>query len=94
MKTAVEWLIEKLDINGVVIPMQIEYLAKEMEDEQRRKDYIKGRKDGIRTMKIISLYPYDDVFQVVSEDESSVYYQGSLQECENYIQAKQILSNQ
>jgi hypothetical protein len=45
-------------------------------------------------MKIISLYPYDDVFQVVSEDESSVYYQGSLQECENYIQAKQILSNQ
>ena len=45
-------------------------------------------------MKIVSLYPYDDVYQVVSDDESSVYYQGSKEDCENYIQAKQILSNQ
>jgi len=45
-------------------------------------------------MKIISLYPYDDVFQVVSEDELEIYYQGSKEDCENYIQAKQILSNQ
>ncbi len=35
-------------------------------------------------MKIISLYPYDDVFQVVSEDESSVYFQGSEEDCEKY----------
>ena len=34
MKTAVEWLIEQLNINGTVIPMAIEYKAKEMEKEQ------------------------------------------------------------
>jgi hypothetical protein len=45
-------------------------------------------------MKIISLYPSNDVYQVVSDDELEIYYQGSKQECENYIQAKQILSNQ
>ena len=32
--TAVEWLIEKLNINGVVIPMEIESKAKAMEKEQ------------------------------------------------------------
>ena len=35
-------------------------------------------------MKIISLYPYDDVYQVVDEEEQSVYFQGSLEECEIY----------
>jgi hypothetical protein len=35
-------------------------------------------------MKIISLYLYDDVYQVVNEDESIVYFQGSLEECEKY----------
>jgi hypothetical protein len=54
MKTAVEWLIEKLNINGTVIPMEIEYLAKEMEYEQRRKDYIKGKKDGIQYESMIN----------------------------------------
>ena len=36
-------------------------------------------------MKIISLYPYDDVHQVVSEDEETIYYQGSKKDCENRI---------
>jgi hypothetical protein len=36
-------------------------------------------------MKIISLYPYDDVFQVVSEDESTIHYQGTLEECETFM---------
>lgn len=35
-------------------------------------------------MKIMSLYPYDDVYQVVSNDETIVYFQGSLEECEKY----------
>lgn len=34
-QTAVEWLIEQLNINGTVIPMAIEYKAKEMEKQQQ-----------------------------------------------------------
>jgi hypothetical protein len=33
-QTAVEWFVEQLNINGTVIPMAIEYKAKEMEKEQ------------------------------------------------------------
>ena len=36
-------------------------------------------------MKIISLYPSNDVYQVVSEDESSVHFQGSKEECVIYL---------
>jgi hypothetical protein len=36
-------------------------------------------------MKIISLYPSNDVYQVVSEDESTIYYQGTLEECETFV---------
>ena len=32
--TAVEWFVEQLNINGTVIPMAIEYKAKEMEKQQ------------------------------------------------------------
>lgn len=35
-------------------------------------------------MKIVSIYPYDDVYQVVNQDESTVYFQGSKEECEIY----------
>ena len=35
-------------------------------------------------MMIISLYPYDDVYQVVSNDETIVYFQGTREECEKY----------
>jgi hypothetical protein len=35
-------------------------------------------------MKIISLYP-NEVYQVVSEDESSVYFQGNDIECLRYL---------
>lgn len=35
-------------------------------------------------MKILSLYPYDDVYQVVSEDEQTIYFQGSKEDCERY----------
>jgi hypothetical protein len=34
MKTAVEWLVKQLNINGTVIPMEIECKAKEMEKQQ------------------------------------------------------------
>ena len=37
-------------------------------------------------MKLISLYPYDDVYQVVSEDESSVHFQGSKSDCKKFIE--------
>jgi hypothetical protein len=33
--TAVEWLIKQLNINGTIIPMEIESQAKEMEKEQK-----------------------------------------------------------
>lgn len=36
-------------------------------------------------MKIVSLYPYDDVYQVVNKDESTVYFQGSKEECAKYL---------
>lgn len=36
-------------------------------------------------MKMLSLYPYDDVYQVVSEDESTVYFQGSQADCKKFI---------
>ncbi len=35
-------------------------------------------------MKIVSLYPSNDVYQVVSEDESTIYFQGTLEECEKF----------
>ena len=35
-QTAVEWLVKQLNINGTVIPMEIESKAKEMEKEQSR----------------------------------------------------------
>lgn len=36
----------------------------------------------------MSLYPYDDVYQVVSNDEQTIYFQGSLEECERYRMTK------
>jgi hypothetical protein len=33
-QTAVEWLVKQLNINGTVIPMEIESKAKEMEKQQ------------------------------------------------------------
>jgi len=35
--TAVEWMVKQLNINGTVIPMEIESKAKEMENEQSLK---------------------------------------------------------
>ena len=32
--TAVEWMVKQLNINGTVIPMEIESKAKEMQKEQ------------------------------------------------------------
>ncbi len=37
-------------------------------------------------MKIVSLYPSNNVYQVVSEDESTIYFQGTLEECEQFKQ--------
>ena len=44
-------------------------------------------------MKIVSLYPYDDVYQVVSEDESSVYFQGSKEDCMRYYLKQELIKN-
>ena len=44
-------------------------------------------------MKIISLYPYDDVFQVVSEDESSIHFQGSKEDCMRYLLEQELIKN-
>ena len=44
-------------------------------------------------MKIISLYPSNDVYQVVSEDESSVHFQGSKEDCMRYILQQELIKN-
>ncbi len=36
-------------------------------------------------MKTISLYPSNDVYQVVSEDEQTIYFQGSKVDCKQFI---------
>jgi hypothetical protein len=36
-------------------------------------------------MKIISLYPSNDVYQVVNEDETTVWFQGSKDDCIKYL---------
>lgn len=43
-------------------------------------------------MKIISLYPSNDVYQVVDEEDQSVYFQGSQIECKKFI--KKFKSNE
>jgi len=45
-KTAVEWLIEQLNINGTVIPMAIEYKAKVMENEQIKNAWLNSLTKG------------------------------------------------
>jgi hypothetical protein len=40
-------------------------------------------------MKIISIYQSNNVYQVVSEDEQTIYFQGTLEECENFKQQEQ-----
>jgi hypothetical protein len=40
--TAVEWLVEQLNINGTVIPMAIEYKAKQMEKQQIEQAFNEG----------------------------------------------------
>ena len=40
-------------------------------------------------MKIVSLYPSNNVYQVVSEDESTIYFQGTLEECKQFKQQEQ-----
>jgi hypothetical protein len=44
-------------------------------------------------MKIVSLYPSNDVYQVVSEDESSVHFQGSKEECLRYLLKQELIKN-
>ena len=41
-------------------------------------------------MKIISLYPSNDAYQVVDEEDQSVYYQGSQADCEKFIRYEQL----
>ena len=44
-------------------------------------------------MKIVSLYPYDDVYQVVNEDESSVHFQGSKEDCMRCLLEQELIKN-
>jgi hypothetical protein len=44
-------------------------------------------------MKTISLYPSNDVYQVVSEDESSVHFQGSKEDCMRYYLKQELIKN-
>jgi len=44
-------------------------------------------------MKIVRLYPSNDVYQVVSEDESIVHFQGSKEDCMRYILKQQLIKN-
>lgn len=44
-------------------------------------------------MKIVSLYPSNDVYQVVSEDEQTIYFQGSKEDCMRYLLEKKLIKN-
>jgi hypothetical protein len=44
-------------------------------------------------MKIISLYPSNDVYQVVSEDEQTIYFQGSKEDCMRYYLKQELIKN-
>lgn len=36
-------------------------------------------------MKVVSLYPSNDVYQVVDEEDESVYFQGTEADCKQFI---------
>jgi hypothetical protein len=36
-------------------------------------------------MKVVSLYPSNDVYQVVDEEDESVYFQGTEADCKRFI---------
>lgn len=44
--TAVEWLIKQLNINGTVIPMEIESKAKAMDQEKHRETWDSAHQAG------------------------------------------------
>ena len=37
-----------------------------------------------KSFNIVSLYPYDDVYQVIDNIDDSVVFQGSLDDCKKY----------
>ncbi len=37
-----------------------------------------------KLLKIVSLYPYDDVYQVIDRIDDSVVFQGSKDDCKKY----------
>lgn len=47
----------------------------------------------MKAMKIISLCPSNDVYQVVSEDESTVHFQGSKEDCMKYVLKQELIKN-
>ena len=61
--TAVEWLVKQLNINGTVIPMAIEYKAKEMEKEQLCYFYIKGVEGEMSNPYITNIEFYNKTFK-------------------------------
>jgi len=44
-------------------------------------------------MKIVSFYPSNDVYQVVSEDEQKIYFQGSKEDCMRYYLKQELIKN-
>jgi hypothetical protein len=56
MKTAVEWLEERLNRNGLGLTIEEIKEAKEMDKAERAKEYLNGFKDGKEYMKKIQTF--------------------------------------
>jgi hypothetical protein len=49
--SVVEWLKKALEVSGTQIPDIFYETAKKIEDDQRKNDYVKGRRDYINLVK-------------------------------------------
>ena len=64
MKTAVEWLIETLELSNTSKQYQAEIeQAKEMEKDQREKEFI----NGYKTRALASDFEFDEVSEIMAK---------------------------
>jgi hypothetical protein len=84
----VEWLVDFIE--GTKLQQE---QAKEMEKQQLKEMYLKGIENYDPTFKqqetMKTLHLINDTYQVVNEDETTVYFQGSKEECEKFKKQEQ-----
>jgi hypothetical protein len=79
-QTAVEFLIKQLNINGTVIPMAIEYKAKEMEQQQIIDAYQTAEKDCGKDFLHGDLYYHEIYVQTHIPKHYRVWFPDSMEE--------------